>query len=166
MDLGTYVEHDGRPAVRFERTYPHPVARLWAAITETGELSHWFPSSVAMESHVGGKIEFTGDPNIASSAGEILVFDPPHRLSYTWGGDELHFQLSPAGDNGCTLTLIEVLEAADTAARNAAGWTVCLAALDKHLTGDASTATEPWRSVYESYIAAGMPSGAWIPEGV
>src|SRR6185436_4407027 len=26
-DLGSYVELDGRPAVRFERTFPHPVER-------------------------------------------------------------------------------------------------------------------------------------------
>ena len=30
-DNGTYLEIDGRPAVRFERIYDHPVARVWAA---------------------------------------------------------------------------------------------------------------------------------------
>jgi hypothetical protein len=29
--LGTYVERDGRPAVRLLRTYPHPIDRVWAA---------------------------------------------------------------------------------------------------------------------------------------
>ena len=46
MDRGTYIEHDGRPAVRFRRTYPHPIQRVWAAVTEPEELSHWFPAAV------------------------------------------------------------------------------------------------------------------------
>ena len=33
-DPGTYVEIDGRPAVRFVRMYPQPVERVWAAIAE------------------------------------------------------------------------------------------------------------------------------------
>ena len=50
------------------------------------------------------------------------------------------------------LTLLNVLEARDTAARNAAGWTVCLAELEKHLCGDPgdgphSAAAEPWREL-------------------
>jgi uncharacterized protein YndB with AHSA1/START domain len=168
MDRGTYVEHDGRPAVRFERTYPHPVSRLWAAITEPDELTHWFPSSVVMKQEVGGTIEFTGDPNIGPTTGTVLVFDPPHRLAYTWGGDELHFHLAPHGEDECTLTLIDVLEADNAAARNAAGWTVCLAELDKHIAGRRANGphgegAEAWQRLYESYIAAGMPSGAWLP---
>lgn len=168
MDRGTYVEHEGRPAVRFERTYPHPVARLWAAITEPDELTHWFPSSVVMKQEVGATIEFTGDPNVGPTTGTVLVFDPPHRLAYTWGGDELHFHLAPRGEDECTLTLIDVLEADDTAARNAAGWTVCLAELDKHVAGGHANGphgdgAQAWRTWYESYIAGGMPSGAWLP---
>jgi len=167
-DRGTFVEHDGRPAVRFERTYRQPVERLWAAITEPGDLSHWFPSKVVLEPRVGGKIEFSGDPHGTSMTGEVLAYEPPHRLAYTWGGDELHFALTAAGD-GCTLTLINVLEARDTAARNAAGWDVCLAELTKHLAdevadGPHSETSEPWRPLYDGYVAAGMPSGAWFPE--
>jgi hypothetical protein len=79
MDCGTLVDHDGRPAVCFRREYPHPVERLWAAITEPGELAHWFPSNVRMEPKVGGTIEFFGDPNLPESghAGTILVYDRP-----------------------------------------------------------------------------------------
>jgi len=34
MDLGSFIEFEGRPAVRFERTYDHPVERVWAAVTD------------------------------------------------------------------------------------------------------------------------------------
>jgi uncharacterized protein YndB with AHSA1/START domain len=168
MDRGTYFEHNGRPAVRFQRTYPHPVERLWAAVTETGELSHWFPSTVRIEPRAGGKIEFSDDPNLEPSVGTVLAFEPPRRLAYTWGGDELHFELEPADNDSCTLTLINVLEASDTAARNAAGWSVCLAELDKYVSGAAaegphSDSAVSWRPLYDDYVAQGMPSGAPIP---
>lgn len=61
-DRGTYLELDGRPAVRFRRTYPHPVERVWAAVTEPAELEAWFPSAVSMDPREGGTIEFSGDP--------------------------------------------------------------------------------------------------------
>lgn len=169
-DRGTFIEYDGRPAVRFERTYQQPVERLWAAITETDDLAHWFPSKVVVERRIGGTVEFSGDPNVGPMTGQVLEFDPPHKLAYTWGNDELHFAVTAAGD-GCTLTLINVLEARDTAARNAAGWHVCLAELTKFIAGEGADGphaetSEPWKPLYESYIAAGMPSGAWIPESV
>ncbi|WP_181767216.1 SRPBCC family protein [Streptomyces albidus (ex Kaewkla and Franco 2022)] len=168
MDRGSYFQHDGRPAVRFERTYPHPIERLWAAVTESEELAHWFPSAVRIEPRAGGTIEFSGDPNLEPSSGTVLAFEPPRRFAFTWGGDELHFELEPAGEGSCTLTLINVLESQDTAARNAAGWTVCLAEFDKHVSGETAVgphgdSAEPWRPLYEEYVAQGMPSGAPIP---
>jgi len=86
-DRGTYLEYDGRPAVRFVRTYPYPVERVWRAVTEPAELQAWFPSSVRLEPRAGGTIEFTGDPYSTDSTGTILVYEPPHRLAYTWDND-------------------------------------------------------------------------------
>ena len=168
MDRGTYVEHEGRPAVRFVRSYAHPVEWVWAALTEPEELGHWFPASVRMEQRVGGTVRFADDPNVAPTTGTVLVFDPPRRLAYTWGRDELHFALEAAGADRCTLTLVNVLEARDTAARNAAGWQVCLAELDKHLAGDVadgphSASAVAWQPLYDAYVAEGMPAGAAIP---
>ncbi|MFC6083774.1 SRPBCC family protein [Sphaerisporangium aureirubrum] len=167
MDRGTYIEYHGRPAVRFERTYGHPVERVWEAVATPEGLAHWFPSAVALEPYVGGKITFSGDPNMEGTTGEVLEFEPPRRLAFSWSGDELRFELE-AVDGGCRFTLINVLEARDTAARNAAGWTVCLAELGGHLAGEPvagphSESATPWRPVYEEYVASGMPSGAPIP---
>ncbi|MHA6622120.1 SRPBCC family protein [Pseudonocardia sp. DLS-67] len=167
-DHGNFIDFDGRPAVRFERTYAHGPERVWTAITDPGELTHWFPAKVSLEPHAGGTIDFTDDPNIDPRSGTILAFDPPHRLSYTWGTDELHFRLEPTGTGGSTLTFVNVLEARDSAARTAAGWTVCLAELDKHVSGALadgphSATAEPWQPHYDGYVAAGMPAGAPIP---
>jgi uncharacterized protein YndB with AHSA1/START domain len=167
-DRGTYVEHEGRPAVRFQRRYPHPAERVWSAVSEPGELAHWFPSRVEIEPRAGGTITFSDDPNLAPTSGIVLAYDPPRRLAFTWGGDELHLTVEADGDRACTLTLLNVLEARDTAARNAAGWAVCLAELDKQLCdgsadGPHSATAEPWQEHYAAYVAAGVPSGAPIP---
>ncbi|MCW2541100.1 MAG: toxin [Frankiales bacterium] len=168
MNLGTYLEFDGRPAIQFEREYPYPTERVWSAITEPSELLSWFPSSVAIELKVGGSIQFSDDPNLESMTGTVLACEPPVHLAYTWGGDQLHFQLASLPDDGCRLTLTNVLSAQDTAARNAAGWSVCLAELDKHLSGMASAGphsddAEPFQPYYDAYLAAGVPTGAPIP---
>ena len=164
IDPGTYVEHDGRPAVRFTRRYPHPAERVWAAVSEPAGLRHWFPSRVELEPRVGGRIAFRDDPNLPEeTSGTVLAYEPPRQLAFTWGGDELHLTVEPDGAEACTLTLVNVLEARDTAARNAAGWTVCLGELDKHLRGDPPSAAEPWEELYAAYVAAGVPSGAPIP---
>lgn len=164
MERGTYLEIDGRPAVRFERVYPHPVDRVWAAVSEPDGLAHWFPSRVRIEPRAGGEVHFSGDRNAGDSTGRILVYDPPCALAFTWGDDELRFELEPLGDGGCRFTLVNVLAARDAAARNAAGWTVCLDALDAHLAGrEAHGPAEGWDEHYEALVASGMPSGAAIP---
>jgi uncharacterized protein YndB with AHSA1/START domain len=169
QDLGRYVEPDGRPAVRFERTYPHPIAQVWAAISEPDQLARWFPSSVELDPRVGGEVVFSGDPNVDGSVGHILRFDPPHSLAFTWGADELYLDLEPIDDNSCRLVLTNVLDEGDAAARNAAGWTVCLGELDKLIHGETSDGPHSAENVsrftplYDAYVQAGLPCGADIP---
>jgi uncharacterized protein YndB with AHSA1/START domain len=167
MDRGTYIEHDGRPAVRFEREYPHSIERVWAAVTRSAELAHWFPSHVTLEPRVGGQVSFSEDPHTGPATGTVLTFEPPHRLAFTWAQDELHLELEQI-DGGCRLTFVNVLAERDTAARNASGWDVCLGELDKLLSGATSKGPHsddaaPFQPIYDAYVAAGLPSGAGIP---
>ncbi|MGX1479522.1 UNVERIFIED_CONTAM: uncharacterized protein YndB with AHSA1/START domain [Streptomyces canus] len=160
---GTYLTlDDGRPAVRFSRTYDHPVARVWQFVTDADELAHWFPSRAEIELRPGGTIKFSGDPHMEDSTGRVIALDEPRHLSFEWGGDELHFDLEPLDGKRTRLTLTNVLSAADTAARNGAGWDVCLAALDARAHG--RRVEEPqWKELYQAYVAAGVPSGAPVP---
>jgi uncharacterized protein YndB with AHSA1/START domain len=138
---------------------------VWAAVSEPDELARWFPSTVKIDLRPGGAIEFFDDPYSGPTTGTVLAVDPPRRLSFTWFNDELHFELKPIDANSCKLTLTNVLEARDTTARNAAGWSVCLAELGKHISGASadgphSDSAEPWRPYYDDYVSDGMPSGA------
>jgi uncharacterized protein YndB with AHSA1/START domain len=166
---GTYLTlDDGRPAVRFSRTYDHPVERVWQFLTDADELAHWFPSRAEIELRPGGTIRFSGDPNMEDSTGRVIAVDEPRHLSFEWGGDELHFDLEALDDKRTRLTLTNVLVAEDTAARNSAGWEVCLAALDAHVRGERfeeahAGADAPWKKFYDGYVSAGVPSGAPVP---
>jgi uncharacterized protein YndB with AHSA1/START domain len=169
-DLGSYLEVGGRPAVRFERTYPYSIDRVWATITEPAELVHWFPApNVNIEPRVGGTITFSGDPNVESQPGTILVWEPPNRLAFTWGRDELRFELEAIDGGSCRLVLLDLLERRDAAARNAGGWLVCLGELAKTVAGQpgdgphSDSVVASWPEVYDAHIAAGLPYGAEIP---
>ena len=166
---GTYLTlDDGRPAVRFSRTYDHPVDRVWHFVTDPDELAHWFPSRAEIELRPGGTITFSGDPNMPESTGRVTAVDAPRHLSFVWGGDELHFDLEALDEKRTRFTLTDVLSATDTAARNGAGWEVCLTALDTWARGERSEGPDtgagaPWKEFYRAYIDAGVPSGAPVP---
>lgn len=171
MTTGTYLEIGSRPALRFVREYPDPVERVWAAISDPAELTAWFPARVAFPDDgrpaPGCPVRFTFGTDGDGGTGTVLVCDPPSRLTFTWEGDELRFELTPLV-SGCRLTVTTLLEGPDTAARNAAGWEVCLDGLDTALAGGTVEApgrpTPAWRRHFDDYVAAGVPSGAPVPE--
>jgi len=156
---GTYLEIDGRPALRFERRLPHPPSRVWTMITDPDELATWFPARVHVEAwEVGRAIRFVfdgEDGEAGETDGRVLAVEPIRRLALDWEGDELVFELAGT-DDGTLLTFTTLLAERDTAARNAAGWDVCLDAL----TGQPGT---DWQPLHDRYVAEGVPSGAPIP---
>ncbi|QOV40600.1 SRPBCC family protein [Streptomyces ferrugineus] len=166
---GTYLTlDDGRPAVRFSRTYDHPVERVWQFVTDADELAAWFPFRAVIDLRPGGAVAFPDDPDMADLPGTVIAVDAPRHLSYEWGGDELHFDLEEIDEKRTRFTLTNVLAAEDTAARTSAGWEVCLAALDARTRGETfeephAGVDAPWQGVYDGYVAAGFPSGAPIP---
>ena len=165
---GTYLEIDGRPALRFERSLSHPAEKVWRAITDPAEIRHWFPAAVDYEQRVGGAMSFRfDDPDAPPTEGEVTELDPPRLFAFDWGGEQLRFELEPAGD-GCRLLFTHFLSERIQAARDAAGWEMCLAELDRLLAGETAEApgigaTPEWRELYDKYVAAGLPSGAEVP---
>lgn len=160
---GTYLEIEGRPALRFERRLPHPPARVWTMITEPDELATWFPARVHLDAwEVGRTVRFTFDGEDGETTGRVLAVEPVRRLALDWEGDELVFELAGT-DEGTLLTFTTLLAERDTAARNAAGWDVCLDALTGTSDPASSGRTPDWEERYQDYVAAGVPSGAAIP---
>jgi uncharacterized protein YndB with AHSA1/START domain len=165
---GSYLEIDGRPALRFVREYRHPAVRVFALLTDPDELAHWFPARVAPSSwDAGATVTFSFAADGDGGAGTVLAHDPPRRVAFSWGGDELWFDVEDLAGGRSRLTFTHLLDERDAAARNAAGWDLCLDALARAGDGtpDAAPAgrTPAWEERYRSYLAAGVPSGAPIP---
>lgn len=168
MTHGTYEAIDAAPTLRFERDLRHPVAKVWRAITDPAQLAHWFPGTVTLDLRVGGELRFAeGDMTFE---GEVTALEPQRRFAFAWGGDQLDFELEPTDDGaGCRLRLTVVLSETVKAARDAAGWHVCLDRLAQLLDGTpgpppSPEATAEWRRRYAEYEQRGLPTGAWVPE--
>ncbi len=83
-------------------------------------------------------------------AGEVLEVDEPRLLAFTWGEETLRFELAAEG-TGTRLVLVDELPAS-RAARNAAGWDVCLDMLQ-----GLEPAADAWQARFERYAAAFEP---------
>jgi uncharacterized protein YndB with AHSA1/START domain len=166
---GTYETIENRPALRFERRLAHPIEAVWRSVTEPGELAHWFPAEVTVDLRVGGRMSFAfPDEGLPPSDGEVVECDPPRRFAFSWGEEHLSFELEPDGD-GCVLRFTHVLSARDQAARDAAGWHVCLDRMEQRLAGagteaPGTEATGEWREHYDEYSRRGLPTGAAVPD--
>lgn len=156
-DLGTLVEIDGRPALRFERWLPAPVERVWRAATDEDEMRAWFPSRVEGERVVGASLRFPFDDGEAPTfEGEVIDWDPPRVFAFTWNGDLLRIELAPAGD-GTALVFTQVLHDRTEAARTGAGWHACLDTLAAHLGGMEGSPGDPLVLFAEYVRHAGPP---------
>lgn len=167
---GRYEDANGLPIVRFERTFPHPVAAVWSAVTDPAELEAWFPTTVEFEQLTTGEpitFRFPDDAYPAIS-GRITAVDEPHAFEFTWGDDVLAFELAPDdGGRACRLSFTVQLDAAGKAARDSAGWESHLDLLSARLAGAPVTrpsASGRWREYYDEYRRLGLPATAEIPE--
>jgi predicted 3-demethylubiquinone-9 3-methyltransferase (glyoxalase superfamily)/uncharacterized protein YndB with AHSA1/START domain len=127
-------DRDGRAVLRFERTLLHPPERVWAALTELDELRHWHPSPFELQRRAGGAVTFLPPQGNAFGDGEVTEYEPPRLLAHSWGEDHLRWELQPSG-SGTLLVLTHTFEDRGKAARDAAGWDLCLGALKTSLAG-------------------------------
>ncbi len=143
-----------RWSVRLVRRYPHPVEKVWRAVSEPEHLQVWFPSTVELEPRVGAEVRF-GAPmeGMPALTGEVTDWDPPHRLGFTWDTDHLRFELTPTAE-GTELVLLHTFADRAGAASFGSGWDTCFGTLRADLAGE--PAPEPTRAVtrHEELVAA------------
>jgi predicted 3-demethylubiquinone-9 3-methyltransferase (glyoxalase superfamily)/uncharacterized protein YndB with AHSA1/START domain len=127
-------DDEGRLVLRFERILRHPPERVWVALTELDDLRRWHPSPFELEDRVGGTVSFLPPEGNAFGDGRVTAYEPPSLLAYEWGDDHLRWEIEPH-DGGARLILTHTFDDRLKAARDAAGWDLCLNALAASLSG-------------------------------
>ncbi len=160
-----------RPALRLERRLKHAPEKVWHAITDPAELEHWFPAKVAVELRAGGAIRFTFPGEDRTTTGRVVTADPPREFTFVWNDDTLRWLISPDGDGSLlefthTFGRGEPAIAKLAAGRTAAGWDVCLDALDARLGDRASAQPRQWHERMASYVEEfGLGDGEVLDDG-
>ena len=75
-------------ALRLTREYPHPIDKVWRALTERELLSKWLMPT-DFEPVLGHRFTFRTDPAPGFDGVvrcEVLAIDPPRRLEFSWRG--------------------------------------------------------------------------------
>jgi uncharacterized protein YndB with AHSA1/START domain len=144
------LDREGRSVLRFQRLLAHPPERVWSALLEREDLEAWHPTPFELDPRKGGTITFLASKGAPSMPdGQVLAIEAPRLLAYTWGADELWFMLA-AHEQGCLLTLEHSFEDRFKAARDGAGWHLCLCSLGARLDG---------RPVAERTEGSDLPAG-------
>jgi uncharacterized protein YndB with AHSA1/START domain len=166
---GRLEEVAGRWQLTFTRRLSHPREKVWRAITEPDHLEAWFPTTIEGERATSAKLRFAfREGEGPTQEGEMLAYDPPSVLEFRWGDEEtLRFELRPDGE-GTALTFVNRFDQLGKAARDAAGWHVCLDNLARRLAGEEpDTSSEAWQGVHAGYVESFGPDASMIgpPEG-
>jgi len=160
-DLGTLTRQGDRWALRFTRRLAHPREKVWRAVTEPEHLAAWFPQEIVGDRRAGAPLRFLSSEEEGFD-GQMLVFDPPSVLEFTWGADRLRIELQTDG-GGTLLTLTDTFDNVGKAARDAAGWHECLDRLVSDLDGTPPAAWgDRWRQAHPAYVTRFGPDAAVI----
>ena len=159
--MGTLEEADGRWRLRFTRPLAHPPEKVWRAITEPEHLRAWFPQRITGDWVVGGTLTFSdADGRGPDFDGQVLAYVPPSLLEFRWGPDLIRLEVEPAA-GGSTLTLLDTIGELGKAARDSAGWHVCLDNLGADLDGQPpAPAGDRWLAVHSGYVESFGPEAA------
>jgi uncharacterized protein YndB with AHSA1/START domain len=155
--------------ISFSRRLRHSPERVWEAITNSDQLDAWFPTRVIGDRVAGAPLRFEFRKGEGEDFdGEMLVFDPPKHLSFRWGDEILRFDIRADG-GGSVLDVDISFDDKGKAARDAAGWHVCLDDLATSLDGGEPQQDEHrWKPLFDHYVATFPPEASTIgpPEGM
>jgi uncharacterized protein YndB with AHSA1/START domain len=165
--------------LRFERVLDAPVETVWKYLTDPELRARWFMGG-AIEPRPGGKIHMIFDHDNLSDGDSpmperyaankgatwfetITVYDPPHRLAYSWdSGDAgtVTFTLEPEGEGRTRLVLLHTGLRGPSDARNfGGGWTSHLAVLEARIRGEHVESFWALHAEAETKVQAALDAG-------
>jgi uncharacterized protein YndB with AHSA1/START domain len=161
-DYGQLTTDRGVASVAYRRRFDHPPEKVWRALTEPEHLAAWFPTTIDGDRAAGAALSFRFEGlELAPMHGEMLSFEPPRLLEFSWGGDVLRFELEPDG-GGTAMTFTVTLEELGKATRDGAGWHQSLEGLQRSLDGDDARDydTDRWRALRDAYAGRFGPEAS------
>jgi uncharacterized protein YndB with AHSA1/START domain len=118
------------------RELRHSPEKVWQALTDPAQLREWAPFDASADlGEVGAKVRLTtvGAPMLHVTDTVVTEADPPKRLVYNWGGNDMRWDLESIG-NGTRMTLWTSI-GRKFIAMGAAGWHVCFDVLNRYIDG-------------------------------
>src|SRR5262249_39897149 len=134
---GAEVRKDGDTwTLVLVRDLHHPPMRVWQALTDPAHLREWAPFDAdrSLASPGPAKLTTVGVPAQQVSESAVTRAEAPTLLEYSWGGNDLRWQLEPRG-TGTRLTLWHNIDRRYIS-WGAAGWHVCFDVLERLLAGE------------------------------
>ena len=134
---GARVQKEGEKwTLVLARELHHPPALVWQALTDPAQLSEWAPFDADRNLAAVGPVRLStvGTPTPQVSESTVTRAEAPRLLEYSWGGNELLWELEPHG-TGTRLTLWHHIDRGYIS-WGAAGWHICFDVLDRLLAGD------------------------------
>lgn len=133
---GAKVMNEGdRWTLVLVRELRHPPTKVWHALTDPEQLREWAPFDADRNLGEAGPVTLstvaTSVPQI--SATSITRAEAPRVLEYSWGGNDIRWELDPLA-GGTRLTLWHNI-GRKFVAMGAAGWHICFDVLDRFLAG-------------------------------
>jgi uncharacterized protein YndB with AHSA1/START domain len=117
------------------RDLKHPPAKVWQALTDPAHLAEWAPFDANRNLGAVGpvKLSTVGAPKPQVSESQVKRADAPRLLEYSWGGNDMRWELEPQGA-GTRLTLWHNIDKGFIS-MGAAGWQICFDVLEQLLAG-------------------------------
>ena len=134
---GAEVRKDGEQwTLVLVRDLAHPPSMVWDALTDPAQLREWAPFDADRNLGSPGTARLTtvGTPQPHVTETTIRRADEPAMLEFSWGGQELRWELKPIA-RGTRLTLWHNIDR-NFIAMGAAGWHICFDVLQHYLDGE------------------------------
>ncbi|HEX5438451.1 MAG TPA: SRPBCC family protein, partial [Gemmatimonadaceae bacterium] len=134
---GAEVRNDGETwTLVLVRDLSHPATKVWKALTDPAELREWAPFDADRSLATIGTATLTtvGAPTPHVTETQVKRADAPRVLEFTWGGQDIRWELEPLSGGGTRLTLWHAIDR-NFISMGAAGWHICLDVLARFLGG-------------------------------
>lgn len=122
--------------LRLQRTFTQDRETVWHAVTDPDSVARWAPFRPNRDLTSTGPVTLTPvDGSDEPIDSEIRAVTAPESVTFMWGEDQLRFSTFEE-DDGTLLTIAHTTDNHNAAAAIAAGWHLCLGALELLLDGE------------------------------